>query len=345
MEIPAISKSAPVIQSALAARLASDHYGLTGELQTLPSYFDFNFRLQTAAGPAYVIKFANSASDVAILQMENAAINHLAGKSLSFSHPILLKSAQGEEIVTVTAANEDGKHYSMRVISWLAGELYAEVKPQTTELHKSLGTLLANSAIAFADFEHPAAHRRMKWDVARLADLEPLLKLYEDKEKYQLLASHLSDFCQHALPALSDCHKQIIHNDSNDYNLLTTTTNGRTTCSGLIDFGDMVYSYRICDLAIAMAYALFGQNDVPAAARAIVEGYEQLLELQAAEKDSLYHLIAARLVQSLLLSAQTYKANPSNEYLLVSAQPAWELLGFLHHFGAEKFRNALSSGG
>ncbi|MGI9285451.1 MAG: hypothetical protein ACR2P1_08675, partial [Pseudomonadales bacterium] len=109
--------------------------------------------------------------------------------------------------------------------------------------------------------------------------------------------------------------------------------------------GDMVYSYRVCDLAVAMAYALFGQKDVPAAAQAIVKGYEQQLELQLAEKDHLYHLIAARLVQSLLLSAQTYKDNPGNEYLLISAQPAWVLLEFLHAIGPKRFRYAFSSKG
>lgn len=334
-----------MIQSALAARLASDHYGLTGEIQALPSYIDFNFKLTEAAGPAYVIKFANPASDLAIIELENAAMNHLAGKTLPFSHPRLLKSTQGGEIVAIVDKGNDGRRYHMRVISWLEGELYADVKPQTAGLHESLGALLASSAIAFVDFEHPAAHRRLKWDLAQLADLEPLLTLYEDKQKRTLLAHHFNDFCHIALPALRDCPQQIIHNDANDFNLLTTTIDGRTTCTGLIDFGDMVYSYRICDLAIAMAYALFDQNDVPAAAQAIVKGYEQQLELQLAEKDHLYHLIAARLVQSLLLSTQTYEANPGNEYLLVSAKPAWALLEFLHIFGPEKFRNALYAGG
>ncbi|MGI9287607.1 MAG: phosphotransferase, partial [Pseudomonadales bacterium] len=266
-----------MIQSATATHLVAEHYGLSGEVHPLPSYIDFNFKLQTAAGPAYVIKFANPASDVAILELENAAMNHLAEQTLHFSHPMLLNSAQGQEIVAVVDESNDRKRYHMRVISWLEGELYADITPQTAALHESLGTLLANSAIAFANFEHPAAYRRMKWDLAQLADLEPLLTLYEDKKKRTLLTHHFNDFCRVALPALRDCPKQIIHNDANDYNLLTTTIDGHTTCTGLIDFGDMVYSYRVCDLAVAMAYALFGQKDVPAAAQAIVKGYEQQL--------------------------------------------------------------------
>jgi Ser/Thr protein kinase RdoA (MazF antagonist) len=330
-----------MIEARLATHLAAEHYGLKGEIHPLPSYIDFNFKLQTESGPAYVLKFANPASDPAILEMENAAMRHLAGKTLPFSYPTLLTSLNGEEIIAVANKSKQESCYSMRVITWLAGELYANVSPHTKALHESLGSLLASSALAFSDFEHSAAHRYIKWDMAQLADLEPLLTLYDDQEKYYLLACHLDDFRQKALPAVSDCPRQVIHNDSNNYNVFTATANGRTTCSGLIDFGDMVYSYRIFDLAIAMAYALFGQQDVPAAAQAIVKGYERLLALQPAEKNNLYHLVAARLVQSLLLSAQSYKANPHNEYLLISAQPAWELLEFLHDFGAQRFRNAL----
>ncbi len=330
---------AEIIQPALAARLAAEHYGLRGEIHALPSYIDFNFKLQTNAGKAYVIKFANPASNVAILTMENAVMRHLAAKTLPFSHPTILASQHGENIIAVASDNKT--RFFMRVISWLDGELYANVSPQSTTLHASLGALLASSAIAFADFEHPAAHRSFQWDIAQLADLKPLLALHDNKQKRDLLTRHFDNFCNNVLPAMSACPQQVIHNDSNDYNLLTTTANRHTRCSGLIDFGDMVYSYRVCDLAIAMAYALFGQHDVVTAARAIVAGYERCLALQSAEKDILYYLITARLVQSLLLSTQSYRANPDNDYLLVSARPAWELLEFLHDFGAEKFRSSM----
>ena len=36
--------------------------------------------------------------------------------------------------------------------------------------------------------------------------------------------------------------------------------------TGFVDFGDMTYSYRIGDLAIALAYVLFGESDPLAAA-------------------------------------------------------------------------------
>ena len=331
--------SAEIIQPALAAQLAAEHYSLSGEILALPSYIDFNFKLQTDAGKAYVIKFANPASDVAILEMENAAMRHLAAKTLPFSHPTLLASQQDEDIVAVAGDSET--RCFMRIISWLDGELYADVSPHSVTLQASLGVVLADSAIAFADFAHSAAHRTFQWDIAQLAELRPLLALHEDKQQRELLTGHFDHFCNNVLPAMSACPQQIIHNDGNDYNLLTTTAKGHTRCSGLIDFGDMVYSYRVCDLAIAMTYALFDQHDVATATRTIVSGYEQRLELLPAEKDCLYDLITARLVQSLLLSTQSYRANPDNDYLLVSAQPAWQLLEFLHAFGAEKFRTSM----
>lgn len=330
---------ARAINPGLAAELLAEHFGLSGAVAPLPGYSGINYKL-TAADQAYVIKFTEPAGNATLLDMENAALNHLSQTAPPFSYPALITTVGGEEIVAVAAAGEDSPRYLMRVICWLDGEVYARVQPQTATLQNSLGALLAHSAIAFSEFDHPAAYRQFQWDLAQLASLKPLLSLYSDSKR-KLLAHHLNAFCQQALPALAACPRQIIHNDGNDYNVLVSIEQGRSRCSGLIDFGDMVYSYRVFDLAVAMAYALFRQKDVAAAAHAVVSGYEQRLPLQPAEKDYLYHLITARLVQSLLLSAASYKARPDNEYLLVSAQPAWELLQSLHGLGWESFRAAL----
>ena len=48
----------------------------------------------------------------------------------------------------------------------------------------------------------------------------------------------------------------VIHNDANDYNVLIE--DGRM--SGLLDFGDLVHSATVCDLAIALAYTMLHER-------------------------------------------------------------------------------------
>ena len=49
------------------------------------------------------------------------------------------------------------------------------------------------------------------------------------------------------------------------------------TVSGLIDFGDMVYSYTVGDLAIALAYVVL---DKTIRVRQVIEGYTSEFGLQ-----------------------------------------------------------------
>ena len=56
--------------------------------------------------------------------------------------------------------------------------------------------------------------------------------------------------------------KSLIHNDDNDNNILVDCDEERPLkVSGLIDFGDMVYSYTVFELAVALAYAMFDTKD------------------------------------------------------------------------------------
>ena len=58
--------------------------------------------------------------------------------------------------------------------------------------------------------------------------------------------------------------RSAIHNDANDHNVLVNRDGdlfARGQCVvGLIDFGDIVHSYMIGDLAVAIAYAVLGKR-------------------------------------------------------------------------------------
>jgi Ser/Thr protein kinase RdoA (MazF antagonist) len=300
-----------------------ENYGLSGSLNQLPSYIDNNFLFTSYNNIKYVVKISSLQTPTVEIELENAAMNHLAAKQLSFQTPAVIKSVSGKEILDFSSL--DNQVLKFRIVSFLNGHLYSQVNSNDSYLHYSLGVLIANITKALSDFNHPQAQRNMNWDIAQLQLLEANLDYCQESQKQQLKPL-FHQFLEHTKPALDKLPKQIIHNDANDNNLTTALIENKLQCVGVFDFGDLVYSQRICELAVAMAYALMSQVDIIKTAKQIIKGYTDTIKVSVEELDLLPDLIKARLLQSLLNSAKSSALNPDNEYLLISTQAAWELL-------------------
>ena len=85
------------------------------------------------------------------------------------------------------------------------------------------------------------------------------------------MESRAGQFEGEILPRLAKLRGSVIHNDANDYNLLVRgATPWEREVTGLLDFGDMVRTQTICELAIACAYAMLDKPDPLPAAAAVV---------------------------------------------------------------------------
>ena len=106
----------------------------------------------------------------------------------------------------------------------------------------------------------------------------------------------------------------VIHGDANDHNVLAEPDR----MTGLLDFGDMVHSAIVCDLAVALAYAMLGERDPLAAAGAVIRGYHRHNPLDLAEQLALDVLVRARLAASLCYAAHNKIRDPDDPYQVVS---------------------------
>ena len=180
----------------------------------------------------------------------------------------------------------------------------------------------------FMDFDHPATRRVFHWDLARCGEVvASLLDDIDDAEKRDMVQHRLDHYRADTAAKLAGLRSSVIHSDGNDYNVLASP-NGRwgNRVTGLIDFGDMVHAHTVNELAIACAYALMGKTDPLAAAVQVVAGYHRAFALTETELAVLFDLIGMRLCTSVCHSAHQIRLAPRNTYLLVSQQPAWELL-------------------
>ena len=297
-------------------RLGREFFGLSAVAASLPSERDQNFALTTVAGEKFVLKIAKSDEDPAVLQLQAAVLKHAAQHAPNLALPRLVPARSGEECVTVTDAR--GQTHLMRLMTWIDGDVFAHALPHTETLLASLGTAMADLDVALQDFSHPAMHRELHWDV-RHADLAlkhlPLLL-----KEQQPVVRQLMDAWQ-AIDWQGLRHS-VIHGDANDYNVLVR--DGRV--AGFLDFGDMVHSATVCDLAVALTYAVLDKPDPLAAAVPVVAAYHRRLPLTAAEIDALYPLTTGRLCMSLCYAAYNAHAKSGDAYQLISAGPASALL-------------------
>jgi len=112
----------------------------------------------------------------------------------------------------------------------------------------------------------------------------------------------------------TELRRSVIHGDANDYNVLVQGED----VVGLIDFGDMVPSYRAGELAIALAYVVVDDADPLLSAKNLVAGYLSVLQLTEHEINSLWSLMLLRLAMSICIAAHQRQQKPDNDYLDVS---------------------------
>ena len=324
----------PRFSMADAQLIAWDHYGLTAVARPLPSDRDQNFHLITKSGEQFILKIASAAESADVLDMQNQAMRYLAGDETIYS-PNVCPTTTGEWMTAVSGAN--GSHHFVRLVTYLAGEVLTEVTPQSPHLLHDIGRFLGQLDNALANFNHPAAHRLLHWDV-RHAPTIVRRHLSEIDQPYRraLVAQFLAEYETAVLPHLPGFRTQIIHNDANDHNLILSPAvaafqSRRAALQtappiGIIDFGDMVHTFTLAEPAIAAAYLMLDKPDPFAVAAHFLGGYHAVCPLTELEQDLLYQFIRIRLCTSVALSAHQKKLEPDNEYLAISEKPAWALL-------------------
>lgn len=258
------------------------------KLIRLPSERDKNYLLTYDSGQQFVLKIANPSESRSFIEAQNAVIEYLSER-VPFCQRVVSE-------VTELA----------RVVTYLPGVPLAEIRPHTPGLLRDLGQKLGQLSRALADFDHPAVHRDFHWDLANgnrvVNEYAPLI---EDAKLRELVLK-----CRFQ-PA-TELRRSTIHGDANDYNVLVDPQS--MTVSGLIDFGDMVYSYTVGDLAIAVAYVVLGEGDP----REVIAGYTSEFGLLDEEREALWPLVRLRLAMSVCIAAHQIRQQPENEYLRIS---------------------------
>jgi 4-aminobutyrate aminotransferase-like enzyme/Ser/Thr protein kinase RdoA (MazF antagonist) len=313
-----VNNPRPAFSSAEARELLRAHFGIEGELTSLPSERDQNFRVETADGRGFTFKIMNAAEPLSAIEFQTALLRHLEGCDPDLAVPRIVHTIGGHDYALIDGA--DGR-YAVRLVTYLAGHPLAE-QTKTPEILHGIGRLLGRLDRALASFGHPGAHRSFDWEIRTAPLSRERLHAVADPEQRRLVEKALDIYDSRVTPLLKHLRCGVIHNDANDWNVLVA--DGRV--NGLIDFGDAVHSPIVAELAVACTYAMLDEASPIETAARIVAGYHAEYPLQDTEFSVILHLIMARLAISVTMSAARRLGAAEDPYLFVSEKPAWDLL-------------------
>ncbi len=304
--------------------LAREYYGLEGTVNPLPGEIDLNYRLTTPEGASYVLKIAHTGESAAHLVFQHDLIAHLAKAGTGLQVPEVVPTVHGNSFTEITTPGGDDRF--LRLLTWIEGRCLADIRPHTTALLEQVGAMCGHLSRALAGFDHPVAHRSLKWDPSGASWTRLHLSKLSEPDQQDLALYFWELFEREAVPLFPVLRKSINYNDANDYNILVTGEEASQRVPGVIDFGDAVFTHTVNELAIAAAYAAMHKPDPLAAIAHLVRGYHREYPLEEYEAQALFALIGARLLISVTCSAMNRAEHPGNAYLQISDAPAWELM-------------------
>jgi 4-aminobutyrate aminotransferase-like enzyme/Ser/Thr protein kinase RdoA (MazF antagonist) len=319
------ARVAPPLSPSDASRIALDLYALTATAHALPGEYDDNFHLVTPDSREFVLKLMHPAREQSFVDMQCRALNHLAQRAPHLALPRVVPTSQGQLCTRITT--EDGTPRLAWLLTFLPGKTLAAVNPHSIDLLHSLGNLLAEMDLALLDFSHPAAHRELKWDLARSLSARQYLQHIRDARQREIAEQFLNLFEAEVVPRLPHLRRSVIYGDANDHNVLVSPPwpQPRTVLS-VIDFGDMHAGFTVGEPAVAAAYAILGQVNPLAPACAILAAYYKTFPLNEHEIAAFYPLMCVRLAVSVINSAHRQLLVPGDPYVTVTEAPAWEAL-------------------
>ena len=313
----------PAFSETQAAALLLEDYGLAGDLAAQDSERDQNFLLRTTSGKKAVLKIANAAEPESITDFQVAALLHLECTPVADRVPAVVRTTGGATRLRVPA--DDGRVHTVRVLSWLPGVMRRPGDVHLTALHR-MGATLAALGLALRDFEHPASDYPLLWDIKQAQRLAGLLDTVTDAALRDQLGKHIDTFATAVKPRLPELRWQVIHNDLNPGNVLFDTRDDREV-AGIIDFGDMIRSPLVVDVAVACAYLCRRDDESLADLLAFLRGYHAVTPLTDDEYELLPYLVTIRNVTTVVISHWRASMYPDNRaYILRSAERALHML-------------------
>ncbi|KNH46619.1 aminotransferase [Pseudomonas lini] len=316
------SLPSPQVSAAQALELLEEHYGLSGRLQALGSQQDLNFRVDSEQG-RFVLKICRGDYSTLELQAQHAGLKHLA-EHPGVQVPRVIPAKNGADLLSLEVG---GQAVHVRLLDYIEGQSLTHLDHLDHSVVAGFGRLCGEMDLTLAGFDHPGLERTLQWDArhanALIAHLLPVIK---DERQRALIAEATEQAERHLQPLVDKLAVQAIHMDITDDNVVWQRDSQRQwQLQGVIDFGDLVRTWRITDLSVTCAALLHHAEGDPFYILPAVRAYHAVNPLQHEELLALWPLIVARSAVLVLSGEQQVSIDPGNEYSRDNLTHEWEI--------------------
>lgn len=317
----------------IAVRALQSHYRVEAEVTPLPGEYDLNFDVVAADGSRSIFKIMRADCDPEFVRMQIAALDHVQSRGLQGATPSVIATHDGRRLVEIEGLAGERRHAWL--ISFLPGVLMAQIALRTVKDAASIGALLGRLSRALEDFDHPLLDRPQKWDLRQGLWIKGRMAVISDSHRRHWVSAIVQRFEHDVLDRLNRLPRTALHNDANDMNLIFVGEGHARRALGIFDFGDMTRGSKVCEAAIAMAYAMMGPGDPIARGAALAAAFHKQSPFSDEEMALLAPLTSMRLAVSVTNAVIEARERPQDAYLQISAAPAWRLLSHLEGVGGD----------
>ncbi|MBS4078733.1 aminotransferase [Pseudomonas rustica] len=316
------SLPSPQVSEAQALQWLAEHYGISGRLKALGSQQDLNFRVDSERG-RFVLKICRGDYSLVELQAQHAGLKYLAEHS-AVRVPSVIVANNGQDLLTLESA---GESVHVRLLDYIEGQPLTDLDHLGKEVVAGFGRLCGEMDLALAGFDHPGLERTLQWDARHASALiSHLLPVIKDQRQRALIADAAEQAERRLQPLLEKLPVQAIHMDITDDNAVWQRDAQRHwQLQGVIDFGDLVRTWRITDLSVTCAALLHHAGGDPFVILPAVQAYHAVNPLQHEELQALWPLIVARAAVLVLSGEQQVSIDPANTYSRDNLTHEWEI--------------------
>lgn len=316
------SLPSPQVSEAQARQWLAEHYGLSGTLQALGSQQDLNYRVDSERG-RFVLKICRGDYALVELQAQHAGLKYLAEHS-SVHVPRVIPASNGADLLSLEA---DGEPVHVRLLDYIEGQPLTHLDHLGHDVVAGFGQLCGEMDLALAGFDHPGLQRTLQWDARHASALiSHLLPVINDERQRALIAGAAEQAERRLQPLQDKLPVQAIHMDITDDNAVwQRDTKRHWQLQGVIDFGDLVRTWRITDLSVTCAALLHHAGGDPFVILPAVQAYHAVNPLQHEELLALWPLIVARAAVLVLSGEQQVSIDPGNTYSRDNLEHEWEI--------------------
>lgn len=302
----------PNLEDDEVRRLFTETFGIDVEVKSLGSQQDQNFRVfpRGSSDPLGVLKLSNPVFSEPEIAMQDAAAATVGDHEPELRVPRVVVGPRGP--MAAWWETSQGRIHA-RVIENLAGRTLMGSRYLSPAMVERMGELAAKVSLALADFEHDATGRVLQWDLRHAQRvIDTLLPLEPDAAVRDFVRAATDDALRNLQPVEGSLPSQPGHFDITDDNVLHSEYDSLP--DAVIDFGDVVSSWRVGEIAVTVSSLLHHDGATLTTALPAIKAFHALRPLDENELTALWPLVVLRGAVLALSGRQQVRLDEANTY-------------------------------